>query len=256
MRMLPVSTGQQYNGKEKTMSKTFDPSAFTVKKARPIPVILLLDTSGSMMGGKIGELNQAVNDMIASFKAMKQMETEVDVAIITFGGEVKMQLPLTEVSQIAVDTPLTACGNTPMGAALSMAKAMIEDKGIIPSNGLRPMVVLASDGQPNDEWQGPLDAFVNDGRTRKCNRMAMAIGDDADESILSMFLSAENKLFRAKEAGEIYKFFQQVTMSVTTQSQSVQQAGQPVNTQPPVLPLAGPQSPAPSEQKSRPHYEW
>ena len=45
----------------------FDPSKYTVAKARPLPVILLLDRSGSMCGEKISTLNSAVNEMIQSF---------------------------------------------------------------------------------------------------------------------------------------------------------------------------------------------
>ncbi|HCA19477.1 MAG TPA: hypothetical protein DEO40_02225, partial [Treponema sp.] len=44
----------------------FDPSKYTVAKARPLPVILLLDRSGSMSGEKISTLNSAVNEMIQS----------------------------------------------------------------------------------------------------------------------------------------------------------------------------------------------
>ena len=35
--------------------------------AKPLPVFLLLDVSGSMSGDKINQLNNAVEEMIASF---------------------------------------------------------------------------------------------------------------------------------------------------------------------------------------------
>lgn len=44
-----------------------DASEFT-DCAKPMPVFLLLDISGSMGGAKIQTLNQAVETMIASFK--------------------------------------------------------------------------------------------------------------------------------------------------------------------------------------------
>jgi uncharacterized protein YegL len=65
-----------------------------------------------------------------------------------------------------------------------MAKAMIEDKDVVPSRAYRPTVVLVSDGGPNDAWEKPLNAFISDGRSAKCDRMAMAIGADADEAVL------------------------------------------------------------------------
>jgi uncharacterized protein YegL len=78
-------------------------------------------------------------------------------------------------------------GMTPLGTALQMAKAMIEDKDVVPSRAYRPTVVLVSDGGPNDAWEKPLNAFISDGRSAKCDRMAMAIGADADEAVLGKF---------------------------------------------------------------------
>ena len=49
----------------------FDPSKYTVAKAKPLPVVLLLDTSSSMNAGgeqsKINELDSAVREMIKDF---------------------------------------------------------------------------------------------------------------------------------------------------------------------------------------------
>lgn len=198
----------------------FDPSKFTVTKSRPIPVILLLDGSGSMNGEKIATLNKAVNEMIDSFKGESQKEVEIQVAVITFGGDVKLSLPLTPAVDIS-NPELQANGGTPMGAALAMAKAMIEDKETIPSKGYRPTVVLVSDGLPNDSWQGPMQEFIASGRSSKCDRMAMAIGNDGGEEVLKMFLKGtENQLFHAGDASSIPQFFRQVTMSVSMRSKS------------------------------------
>jgi uncharacterized protein YegL len=66
------------------MSNTpFDPSKFTAPKAKPLPVILLLDVSGSMSGDKIRNLNDAVRDMLDTFSDTENGETEIHVAIIT-----------------------------------------------------------------------------------------------------------------------------------------------------------------------------
>lgn len=198
----------------------FDPSKFTVEKARPIPVILLLDGSGSMFGEKITELNNAVAAMINTFKGENAREVEIQVAVITFGGGAQLALPLTPAKDIS-SPHLEANGNTPMGAALSMAKEMIEDKTIIPSKGYRPTVVLISDGAPNDSWEQPMNAFITSGRTAKCDRMAMAIGTTQEDPVLNKFLQGtENKVFLAKDAADIHTFFKMVTMSVSVRSRS------------------------------------
>ena len=199
----------------------FDPSKYTVAKARPLPVILLLDRSGSMGGEKISTLNSAVNEMIQSFKTAGQGEVEINLGIISFGDggascDLKLQ-PVADINGIA----LQASGGTPMGMALRMAKDLIEDKEIIPSKGYRPAVVLVSDGAPNDDWEQPMNDFVGGGRSSKCERFAMAIGTSQDDPVLNRFLSGtENKVFLAGDAGKIRDFFKFVTMSVSVRSRS------------------------------------
>ena len=203
------------------MSNTpFDPSKFTAPKAKPLPVILLLDVSGSMSGDKIRNLNDAVRDMLDTFSDTENGETEIHVAIITFGSQVALHQPLASASDIHWQD-LSAGGMTPLGTALQMAKAMIEDKDVIPSRAYRPTVVLVSDGGPNDAWEKPLNAFISDGRSAKCDRLAMAIGADADEAVLGKFIEGtSNRLFYAENAKQLRDFFKFVTMSVTIRTKS------------------------------------
>lgn len=199
----------------------FDPSKYTVAKARPLPVILLLDRSGSMSGEKISTLNSAVNDMIQSFKTAGQGEVEINLGIISFGdGGASYDLQLQPVAGIS-NMSLQANGGTPMGMALRMAKDLIEDKEIIPSKGYRPAVVLVSDGEPNDDWEQPMNNFIGGGRSSKCERFAMAIGTSQEDPVLNKFLSGtENKVFLASDASKIRDFFKFVTMSVSVRSRS------------------------------------
>jgi len=197
----------------------FDPSKFTAR-TKPLPVILLLDVSGSMAGAKIHNLNAAVRDMLETFRDFEKGETEIHVAVITFGAEVKLHQALASASQITWHD-LDAGGMTPLGTALRMAKAMIEDKSVVPSRAYRPTVVLVSDGQPNDSWEQPLKEFITDGRSAMCDRMALAIGADADEGVLGKFIEGtRNPLFYAENARQLRDFFKFVTMSVTLRTQS------------------------------------
>ena len=198
----------------------FDPSKFTAPKAKPLPVILLLDVSGSMSGEKIQNLNDAVRDMLNTFSDNENGEIEIHVAIITFGAQVKLHQPLASASTVHWQD-LSADGMTPLGTALQMAKAMIVDKDIVPSRAYRPTVVLVSDGGPNDEWQRPLSMFINDGRSGKCDRMAMAIGANADEAVLEKFIEGtSNQLLYAENAKQLRDAFKFITMSVTTRTNS------------------------------------
>ena len=203
------------------MSNTpFDPSKFTVPKAKPLPVILLLDVSASMSGDKIRNLNDAVRDMLDTFRGSESSETEIWVSIITFGSQVNLHQSLASAGDIQWQA-LSASGTTPLGVALDMAKAMIEDKDVVPSRAYRPTVVLVSDGQPDSGWKEPLNRFVSDGRSAKCDRMAIAIGVDADKAVLGQFIEGtQNDLFYAENAKQLRDRFKFVTMSVVIRTKS------------------------------------
>jgi uncharacterized protein YegL len=200
--------------------QTFDPAKYTAPTAKPLPVVLLLDVSGSMGGAKIQNLNGAIKDMLETFRGTENSEAEIHVSIITFGAEVQLHQALASAGDITWHD-LSASGGTPLGTALWMAKAMIEDKDVIPSRAYRPTVVLVSDGRPGDSWETPLKEFISDGRSAKCDRMAMAIGSDADEEVLGKFIEGtKNSLFYAENAKQLQDFFKFVTMSVTIRTKS------------------------------------
>jgi uncharacterized protein YegL len=168
---------------------TFDPAKYTVPTAKPLPVVLLLDVSGSMSGDKIHNLNEAVKDMLTTFRDTENGETEIWVAVITFGAEVRLHQALTSAGNVHWHD-LSAGGGTPLGTAFKMAKAMIEDKNVVPSRAYRPTVVLVSDGRPGDSWESPLQAFISDGRSAKCDRMAMWGASGCADSPVSYFGTA------------------------------------------------------------------
>src|SRR5687767_7155937 len=70
---------------------------FTASTARPLPVLLLADVSGSMsVNGKIDALNDAVEEMIETFGGEDDSRAEIHVAVITFGnGVAKLHRALT-----------------------------------------------------------------------------------------------------------------------------------------------------------------
>ena len=200
----------------------FNPNNYKPATAKHLPVVLLLDVSGSMSGPKIDNLYDATNEMIKVFSDAASKEKIIDIAIITFGESVELHTPYTSVVDFKSRglTPFLANGMTPLGTALRMAKDMIEDKETTPSNIYRPAVVLVSDGAPNDEWRGPLDNFKNNGRSSKCQRFAVAIGNDADDKMLKLFAEDDEHFFIAENASDIVDKFKQISMSVSVKAPS------------------------------------
>ena len=191
---------------------------FIYTESKPLPVILLLDTSKSMTkNNNIGTLNNAVNEMIKSLKTSSCNEASIQIAVITFGEETGILFPLQDIKNINMSFELKARGGTFMAKAIDTAKEMIEDKEVIPSRSYRPIVIMVTDGAPGDNWRIAMSKFIHDGRNSKCFRMAMGIGNGAEgisREVLETFVSGKDYLFSAKNAAEISSFFQYATMSV------------------------------------------
>lgn len=194
-----------------------------ISKARPLPVILLADVSGSMEDdGKIQALNASVRDMLETFAQESRLRAEIQVSIITFGGSVTEHLPLTPAHEVAAFNDFTAYGSTPLGAAVRLVMELVEDHEKIPSRSYRPAIILVSDGYPTDSWEGPFRELCNSERAQRATRFAMAIGADADEAMLKTFINdKEAPLFRANHARDIHRFFRAVTLSVSSRSKNV-----------------------------------
>lgn len=192
------------------------------KNAKALPVILMLDVSGSMTGMPIATLNESVKKMLESFSKDDSANAEIQVSVVTFGGNAELKLPLTNVANIQW-SDMTASGGTPLGSAISIVEKLVEDKEQIPSNVYRPAIVLVSDGVPTDDWKSNFSQFLNAPRASKCHRLALGVnmteGDPA-YMLLSKFVSEGENVFLG-DASEIVKFFKYVTMSVATRTKSV-----------------------------------
>lgn len=132
------------------------------------PCILLLDTSGSMQGESIRELNQGISafreELFNDSLSMKRVE----VAIITF-GPVTVAQDFTTADRLQ-PIQLAAEGDTPLGAAVSRALSLLKQrKEVLRSNGIklfRPWIFLMTDGAPTDKWQH-LPQLVRTGEENK-----------------------------------------------------------------------------------------
>lgn len=196
---------------------------FTIAEARPLPVIVLADVSGSMsVDGKIEALNAALQEMIKSFAQESRIRAEIQIGLITFGGDkASLHLPLAPAHQIAQVAPLRADGGTPMGSAFSEACKLLENKESIPSRAYRPVLILVSDGHPTDRWEEAFNTLCQSERAQKATRFAMGIGADADLDMLKRFANdLESSVFQAHQAADIHRFFKAVTMSVSVRSRS------------------------------------
>ena len=191
-----------------------------------VPVCLCLDTSGSMDGQPIQELNEGVR---LFYEAIREDETALysaEISIVTFGGTATCVADFANLERNPDAPILKANGMTPMGEAVNLGLDLLErrkdeykDRGV---DYYQPWLVLMTDGEPNgdkDELQRAIERTVKMVDDKKLTIFPIGIGSSADMDVLAKFSPKRTPL---KLKGLNFReFFAWLSKSVSKTSQSM-----------------------------------
>lgn len=144
------------------------------------PCVLVLDTSASMAGPRLAELQRGVQQLKDELSQDLLARKRVELAVLTFGGSVRLSSDFVTVD--AFDPPqLHADGLTPMGGAISTALDLVRTrKSVYRQNGIayyRPWVFLLTDGEPSDAWQAAAKALREAEQQKALAFFAVGVGE-------------------------------------------------------------------------------
>lgn len=195
-----------------------------------VPICILLDTSHSMYGDPIEELNRGFQLFIEELQSDELTLYSADISVITFGGHVNLIKDFGPLEGFTTGK-FSANGTTPMGHAveqglelLSKRKDQYKDQMI---EYFQPWLVLMTDGCPTDEYLNAANNVCELVNNRKLVVFPVGIGD-FDFDILKMF--SPNKDPLKLKGLKFTPFFKWLSASVSQMSQSMPGEKIPINT--------------------------
>lgn len=183
------------------------------------PCLLLLDTSGSMNGQPIKELNDGIQAFREELLADSLAAKRVEVGIVSFG-------PINTVQDFSTvgnmgHIHLSASGDTPMGGAIVQGLELLTvRKNTYRTNAIpffRPWVFLITDGAPTDSWKTAAD-MVRQGEEKK-NFSFFAVGvEGANMEILSKISVREPLKLKGLQFRTLFQWLSNSMKSVSHSS--------------------------------------
>jgi uncharacterized protein YegL len=143
--------------------------------------------------GKIQALNNAIRETIPHLRdvAVDNPFAQMLVRALTFSTGARWHIEQPTPVESLVWTDLVAGGFTDLGAALTALAAELEVPPM-EQRALPPALVLISDGQPTDDWEDGLARLLTSPWGSRSVRLAIAIGRDAERSVLQEFIGRDD----------------------------------------------------------------
>jgi len=203
--------------------------------AQRCPVMLLIDTSGSMQGDRINAVNSGLAALKAHLADDPVAKISVELAVMTFNSKVSLVRDFSSLQEFEPPV-LTAEYQTFLGEGVTQALSAINDrKRMLKDAGLpyyRPLLFIFTDGNP----EGELPTVIEDAQRRLAEAtkrkevevFPIGIGDGIDLDQLTRI--AGKQALRLDEAkwAELFKWLSASVAAVSRSAGAGNQAALPV----------------------------
>ena len=182
-----------------------DPLSATGVSRKSLVIFFLIDTSGSMKGKKMGELNTVMEELIPEIRRVGEADTEVKVAVLTFSTDVRWMYSTPIPIEDFEWARLRANGVTSMGAAFKELSLRMSRNSFLnsPSLSFAPVIFLMTDGYPSDDYKEGLRELQSNSWYKFGLKAALGIGNEANDDVLAEFTGTPDTVVHAYSGGQL-----------------------------------------------------
>lgn len=170
---------------------------------RKMILFFLIDTSGSMSGKKIQSVNDAIENVLPIIGEIsdENPDAEINIAAMKFSTGVDWVYNEPKEAKDFIWQPVSPEALTSLGEACrELSRKLSRTNGFMPtstgSGYYAPAIILLSDGGPTDDFQGGLKVLKENSWFKNAIKVAIAIGDDADEDVLKDFTGSSEAVIK------------------------------------------------------------
>ncbi|MCR4561583.1 MAG: VWA domain-containing protein [Bacilli bacterium] len=187
-----------------------------------LPVIFVIDNSGSMSGTKMDQVNKAMSEVgkLMADVAEENADAAVKVGAMVFSDNARWitNSGLVDCEDFIWD-PVQVEGGTYLNKAIDELDKKLSRSAFLKSDtGFAvPIIIFMSDGQPFSGWKEADAKAKHNNWYDMARKIAIAIGDDADKECLAELVGNDELVIGIsdKDVEVLKKLIVAVTVSAT-----------------------------------------
>ena len=153
-------------------------------------MFFLIDTSGSMSGSSIGQVNDAMREVLPDLKDISDnnADAKTKIAVLSFSSGTEWLTPEPADLESYKWTNLDAGGVTDLGEACKELESKLNRNAFLQDavGNYAPVIILISDGGPTDDFKSGLEKLKQNKWFNASIKVALGV-EDADMDVLQEF---------------------------------------------------------------------
>lgn len=202
--------------------------AVTVPR-RTMVLFFIVDTSGSMSGSKIGAVNTAIEEVLPELVdiSKENADAQIKIAAMDFSTGCRWITPSPIEAENFTWNYLDASGVTDLGEACIKLNEKLSRNEFMNDvvGSFAPAIFLLSDGAPTDDYTKGLSKLKENNWFKKAIKVAVAIGDDADVSVLEEFTGNSESVLTVHTPEALKKMIRFVSVTASQIGSKSSQVG-------------------------------